>query len=133
LSQGRLTEIPIELELRARFSLGGKSFGPYAAGGLGYALHSFALDAGFADGWRKAGFEVNEQANHGLAVHIGAGVEIALGPAVTFDLGARYSFLRSKGSWTMADLASGESMGGPLNSLNFDALAVTAGFRVAFR
>jgi len=133
LSRGRLTELPVSLELRARFPLGRGGWAVYGAGGLGYALHDFALDSDFAAGWKTAGFEVEERVDHGLSAHVGAGLEIGLGPAVDLDFGARYTLLRTKGTWAMADLASGENSGGPLNSLNFDALAVLVGFRVAFR
>jgi opacity protein-like surface antigen len=133
LSRGRLTELPISLELRARFPLGRGGWAVYGAGGLGYALHSFALDSDFAAGWKDVGFEIEERVDHGLAAQVGAGLEIGLGPAVDLDLGVRYTILRTKGSWAMADLRTGENSGGPLDSLNFDALAVQAGFRVAFR
>jgi len=133
LSRGNLTEIPIALELRARFPLDKGRFAAYAAGGLGYALHSFALHSDFAADWDEAGFDIEERVDHGLAVHVGAGLEVGLGPAVVLDIGAKYTILRTKGSWAMADLVGGESLGGPLDNLNFDTLAVVAGFRVAFR
>jgi hypothetical protein len=133
LSQGRLTEIPIALELRVHIPLGPSRFGAYVAGGLGYALHSFELDSGFAGGWRTAGLEVRENADHGPAGHVGAGFEIALGPAVALEVGARYTILRTKGDWSMADLVGDENVGGRLDNLNFDALAVVVGFRVAIR
>jgi hypothetical protein len=133
LSQGRLTEIPLELEIRAHFSWPGPRFGAYAAAGAGYAFHAFSLDPGVDADWKAAGIDVRESADHGFAAHVGFGFEIALGPAVAFDIGGRYAFLRTGGSWSITDLGSGETGGGRLSGLEFDALAVIAGFRIAFR
>ena len=133
LSKGKITETPVELELRAHIPLGARGIRGYAAAGAGYAMHSFALDSTIVGGWRTAGLEVNESVDHGLAAHLGLGVEITLGPAAAVEIGARYSILRTKGTWAMADQAGGESVGGTLAGLAFDALAVVAGFRVAFR
>lgn len=133
LSRGKITEMPFELELRGRFPLGKGKTAVYAAAGAGYAMHTYAMDSAVSSGWRTAGLEVDENVDPGPAAHIGLGIEFPLGPNAAFDIGARYSLMRTKGTWSMSDTAGGESVGGTLDGLEFDMLAIVAGIRFTIR
>jgi opacity protein-like surface antigen len=130
LSLGKLCVLPIEVALKARFPLGEK-LSVFGEAGVGYAIHSFTLDEGFAADWTAIGFEIVEAPDNGLSARLGAGLEFVISPKMSLDFTAGYNLLRSSGAWSITDVYSGETASGTLESLNFDAVTFSLGLKIA--
>jgi opacity protein-like surface antigen len=130
LSKGKYSALPIELSGRLRIPLG-TSFSLFADVGAGFAFQSFRLDETLAADWESVGFLIEESVDNGLAVHFGLGLELALSPTIALDFGARYHYLRSQGTWTITDIAGGESQTGQIADLDFDAFTFSLGIRIS--
>ncbi|MBN1940505.1 MAG: outer membrane beta-barrel protein [Candidatus Aminicenantes bacterium] len=130
LSLGKLNVLPVEVALKARFPLGEKltAFGEAAAG---YAIHSFKLDEDLVDDYDSVGFEIDETCNGGLAVRLGAGIELVLSPKMSLDFTAGYTLLKGSGEWSITDVHSGETASGMLTGLSFDTLTLSLGLKIA--
>jgi len=129
-SLGKLSVLPLELVFRYRLPLS-PNFKLYGDAGVGYAFHSFTFDEKLFIDWTAVGFTITENADNGLAAHLGLGLEFVLTPTVDVDFGVRYHFLRTQGAWTIADIASGETQTGTIKDLDFDAFTFSLGFKIS--
>jgi len=130
LSEGKYSALPIELSGRLRLPVGTR-FTLSGEVGAGFALQSFRLDETLAADWASVGFLIEESVENSLAVHIGLGLEFALSPTIALDFGARYHYLRSQGTWTITDIAGGESQTGQIADLDFGAITFSLGIRIS--
>ena len=130
LSRGILRVLPLECAVRYRRPLG-SNLHLYGEAGAAYAFHSFSLDEGIQAAWKELGFSIDESAKNGPAAHLGIGFEYALSPKTAVDLGIRWHLLRTKGEWSFTDDASGMSQDGTIEKLNFDALTLSLGVKIA--
>jgi opacity protein-like surface antigen len=130
LSEGKFSALPIELSGRLRLPIG-TSFTLYGDVGAGFSLQSFKLDEALATDWEAVGFLIEESVDNGLAAHVGLGLEFALSPTIALDFGARYHYLRSQGTWTITDIAGGESQTGQIADLDFGAITFSLGIRIS--
>ncbi len=60
LSKGKLSVIPIQLSLQARFPISSR-FVPYLLGGGGYYLNRFTVDKEITEAWNALGFSIEEK------------------------------------------------------------------------
>lgn len=130
LSPGTLRVLPLEIALRGRWPLGScLRLGGEA--GAGYAFYSFSLDESLQTGWEALGFSINESVKNGPVAHLGVGLEYALSPKMAIDIGIRYHLLRTKGEWSITDDASGATQAGTVEKLNFNAVILSVGLKIA--
>jgi hypothetical protein len=132
LSKGKLAAFPIELLIKARLPFGSQSFTPYVAIGGGYFLNRFSLDSIMDKNWADINFRITEKAEGSAGFCAAAGIEVPLGRPLLVNLEARYNLTRSTGSWTFADLKSGEEVSGKLEKLNLDTLILGLGLKYSF-
>jgi len=130
LSRGVLHVLPAELSLHARLPLGSKLHLRGEAG-AGWAFHSFALDPDVFDSWNALGFSLDESAKDGPAVHVGASLEYTLTPKMAVDFGIRWHLLRTTGTWSIVDDDSAITQTGTVANLNFDAVTLSLGLKIA--
>ena len=137
LSQGKMTMVPVEIAVVARFGAG-KKLVPYAAIGGGYGLHSFKLDGQIVTDWSNLGLTLTESIKKGATILIGAGLEYALkagpkpGQGIFLSLEARYLMAKADGSWNLTDNASQEKATGVLGGLKLDSLLIGLGVNYGF-
>jgi opacity protein-like surface antigen len=129
LSSGTVHVLPLELAFRSRWPLGSNLL-LCGEAGAGYAFHSFSIKESLQAGWKALGFSVKESVKNGLAAHLGVGLEYALSPKMTIDMGIRWHLLRTKGEWSITDDESGVAQAGTVKKLSFDALTFSLGLKI---
>jgi outer membrane protein len=131
LSKGKLTVMPLQLSLMARFPVGAKIV-PYIAAGGGYYLNSFTLDAAIVKSWDDLGFDLEEAIDNAFGFHFGAGLDFFVNPNIAITAGVKYCLAKAKGSWTMQDQVSSEETKETLADLKLNALVFGAGLKYFF-
>jgi outer membrane protein len=131
LSKGKLTVMPLQLSLMARFPVGAKIV-PYIAAGGGYYLNSFTLDAAIVKSWDDLGVDLEEAIDNAFGFHFGAGLDFFVNPNIAITAGVKYCLAKAKGSWTMKEQVSSEVTEGALPDLKLNALVFGAGLKYFF-
>jgi outer membrane protein len=131
LSKGKLTVMPLQLSLMARFPVGAKIV-PYIAAGGGYYLNSFTLDAAIVKSWDDLGVDLEEAIDNAFGFHFGAGLDFFVNPNIAITAGVKYCLAKTKGSWTMKEQVSLEVTEGALPDLKLNALVFGAGLKYFF-
>lgn len=131
LSEGKLSIIPIQLSLKARFLMAGR-FVPYVLGGGGYYLSSFALDERIISNWDAFGFDIEEKVENAIGFHFGAGIDLFLTKNIALNADLRYCIAKTKGSWTLTDQFAGIETSGNLEALNLNSFMFGAGLKFYF-
>lgn len=132
LSKGKLTTMPLQLSLMGRFPIG-KKLTPYVLAGGSYFLNSFTLDSSAANDWKALGFTLTEKVDPTFGFHFGGGLELALGKALSVDIGLRYGLAKAKGNWTMTDDKSQSETSGATGDLKLDTLTFAVGLKYFFK
>jgi hypothetical protein len=123
LSKGKLSVMPIQLSIQARFPIAGRLH-PYLLGGGGYYLNRFNLDQEIIDAWDALGFNLEEKVENAIGYHLGAGIAL--------NADARYCIAKIKGSWTLTDQIIGTETSGVIENLNLDSLIFGGGLKFYF-
>ena len=131
LSEGKLSIMPIQISIQARFPIAGQ-FVPYVLGGAGYYLSSFALDEGIISDWDVLGFDIEEEVENATGFHFGAGIDLFLTKNLALNADLRYCIAKTKGSWTLTDQFAGIETSGNLEALNLNSLMFGAGLKFYF-
>ena len=131
LSKGKLSVIPIQLSVQARFPISWR-FLPYLVGGGGYYLNRFNLDKEITDAWDALGFDLEEKVENAIGYHIGAGIDLFLTKNIALNADVRYFIAKIKGSWTLTDQIIGTETSGSLEDLNLNSLIFGGGLKFYF-
>jgi outer membrane protein W len=131
LSKGKLSVIPIQLSIQARFPISWR-FLPYLLGGGGYYLNRFNLDQEITDAWDALGFDLEEKVENAIGYHLGAGIDLFVTRNIALNADVRYCIARIKGSWTLTDQIIGTETSGSLEDLNLNSLIFGGGLKFYF-
>jgi len=131
LSKGRLSVIPIQLSIQARFPISWR-FLPYLLGGGGYYLNRFDLDEEITDAWDALGFDLGEKVENAIGYHFGAGIDLFLTKNIALNANVRYCIAKIKGSWTLTDQIIGTETSGDIEDLNLNSLIFGGGLKFYF-
>jgi hypothetical protein len=137
LSNGKMTVMPLELNIQGRLPVGNKLV-PYVAVGGGYGLNTFDLDPGLLSDWNAVGMTIEETVKAGLAIFAGLGLDFAImpgpnpGQGLFINLEARYMMSKTSGSWTLTDQVSKISTGADLKDLKLDTIMFGLGLKYGF-
>ena len=132
LSAGRLTIMPLQLSLLGRFPLGRK-LTPYVLTGGSFFFTMFALDKAVAKGWEDVGITLTEKVDNAFGFHFGAGLEYALGKAMSVAFDVRYILGKTGGAWSIQDNASASETDGTFSGLKLNTLVCSVGLKYLFR
>jgi len=131
LSKGKLSAMPIQLSIQARFPINGK-FAPYILGGGGYYLNSFSIDAGITDDWNDLGFDVEEKVENTIGFHFGAGIDLFFTKNIALNADFRYCLAKVEGSWSLTDQVGGTEASGELKDLSLNTIMFGVGMKFCF-
>jgi outer membrane protein W len=131
LSKGRLSVMPIQVSIQARFPISNRLL-PYLIGGGGYYVNKFILDQEIIDAWDALGFNIEEKVENAIGYHLGAGIDLFLTKNVALNVDARYCMAKIKGSWTLTDQIIGAETSGDLENLNLNSLIFGGGLKFYF-
>jgi len=131
LSKGKLSVMPIQLSIQARFPISWR-FLPYLVGGGGYYLNRFNLDQEITDAWDALGFDIEEKVENAIGYHIGAGIDLFISKNIALNADVRYFITKIKGSWTLTDQIIGTETSGDLEDLNLNSLVFGGGLKFYF-
>lgn len=131
LSKGKLSMIPIQLSLQARFPVSSR-FVPYLLGGGDYYLNRFDLDKEIIDAWSALGFDIEEKIENSIGYHIGAGLDLFFTKNIALNFDCRYCLAGTKGSWILRDQINGTETSGSLEKLNLNSLVFGGGLKFCF-
>jgi len=131
LSKGKLSVIPIQLSIQARFPISWR-FLPYILGGGGYYLNRFNLDKEITDAWDALGFNIEEKVENAIGYHFGAGIDLFITKNIALNADVRYCMAKIKGSWTLTDQIIGTENSGSLEDLNLNSLIFGGGLKFYF-
>ena len=131
LSKGKLSIIPIQLSIQARFPIAGQ-FVPYLLGGGGYYLNRFTLDKEISDSWDALGFDIEEKVENAIGYHFGAGIDLFFAKNIALNADIRYCLAKIKGSWILTDQIIGIEASGNLEDLNLNSLMLGVGLKFCF-
>jgi outer membrane protein W len=131
LSKGKLSTIPIQLSIQARFPISWR-FLPYLLGGGGYYLNRFNLDREIIDAWDALGFDIEEKVENAIGYHFGAGIDLFITKNIALNADVRYFIAKIKGSWTLTDQAIGTETSGVIEDLNLNSLIFGGGLKFYF-
>ena len=131
LSKGKLSVIPIQLSIQARFPISWR-FLPYLLGGGGYYLNRFNLDKEIIDAWDALGFDIEEKVENAIGYHFGAGIDLFITKNIALNADVRYFIAKIKGSWTLTDQAIGTETSGVIEDLNLNSLIFGGGLKFYF-
>jgi len=131
LSKGKLSIIPIQLSLQARFPAGVKFF-PYIGGGVGYYLNTFTLDEDLIEEWDALGFVIEEKVENAIGFHFGGGIDLFFTESIALNVDFRYCIAKTTGSWTLTDQFSPIEISGDLEKLSLNSIMLGAGLKFCF-
>jgi opacity protein-like surface antigen len=131
LSEGKLSVIPIQLSLQARFPVSGQ-FVLYIGGGGGYYLNTFTLDEDLIEKWDVLGFVIEEKVENAIGFHFGAGIDLFFTENIALNVDFRYCLAKTKGSWTLTDQFSPAEISGDLEELSLNSIMLGAGLKFYF-
>jgi len=131
LSKGKLSVIPIQLSIQAKFPISSRLL-PYLLGGGGYYLNRFNLDEEITDAWDALGFDLEEKVENAIGYHLGAGIDLFITKNIALNADVRYCIAKIKGSWTLTDQIIGTETSGDLEDLNLNSLIFGGGLKFYF-
>jgi len=131
LSKGRLSIIPIQISLQARYPISAR-FVPYLLGGGGYYLFRFNLDKDISDALDALGFDIKEKVKNAPGYHFGGGIDFFFTRKIALNFDVKYYAIKTKGSWALTDQISGTVTSGDLENLKFNSLLLAAGLKFYF-
>jgi opacity protein-like surface antigen len=131
LSKGKLSVMPIQLSVQARFPISWR-FLPYLVGGGGYYMNKFNLDEQITDTWDALGFDLEEKVENAIGYHVGGGIDLFITKNIAINADIRYCIAKIKGSWTLTDQIIGTSTSGDLEDLNLNSLIFGGGLKFYF-
>jgi len=131
LSNGKLSVVPIQLGIQARFPINGK-FVPYIVGGGRYYLNSFSLDTETSNEWNSLGFDLEEKVENAMGFYFGVGIDFFFTKNLALNADVRYGIAKIKGSWTITDQIGGTSTTGDLENLNLGGIMFGGGLKFCF-
>lgn len=131
LSEGKLTIMPVQLSLVARFPLSPR-LTPYVLAGGGYFLNKYALDPSVNAAWETVGFAIDEKLDNSVGFHFGAGLDFFLSPKLAASLTAKYCLSKAKGNWSIKETASGIEAKGDLKDINLKPFIFGLGLKYFF-
>ena len=131
LSKGKLSVMPIQVSIHARFPIANRLL-PYLLGGGGYYVSKFNLDQEIIDAWDALGFSIEEKVENAIGFHLGAGIDLFITKNIALNIDARYCIAKIKGSWTLTDQIIGAETSGDLEGLNLNSLIFGGGLKFYF-
>lgn len=131
LSQGKLSVIPIQLSLQARFPVSSKII-PYIRGGAGYSMNNFTINNGVTTQWNNLGYDIIETVENSIEYHFGAGIDILVHKNIALNGDVRYLISNTKGTWTFKNQVINTENSGNLNELNLNTFTIGIGFKYLF-
>ncbi len=131
LSKGKLSVIPIQLSIQARFPISNRLL-LYLLGGGGYYLNRFNLDEEIIDAWDALGFDIEEKVENAIGYHFGGGIDLFITKNIALNADVRYFIAKIKGSWTLTDQIIGTENSGSLEDLNLNSLIFGGGLKFYF-
>jgi len=131
LSKGKLTVMPVQLSLVARFPLS-PSLTPYVLAGGGYFLNKYALDSGVQGDWEDLGFTISEKVENSIGFHFGAGLDVFMGSNLAVGAVVKYCMSTTKGKWTMNETVSKVEASGELKDLKLKPFIIGLGLKYFF-
>jgi outer membrane protein W len=131
LSKGKLSVVPLQLSVQARFPVSSR-FSPYLLGGGGYYLSNFNIDEEITDAWDALGFDIEEKVENAIGYHIGVGIDLFITKNIALNADLRYCLAKIKGSWTLKDQIIGTETSGDIEDLNLNSLIFGGGLKFYF-
>lgn len=131
LSKGKLSVMPIQISIQARFPISWR-FIPYLLGGGGYYLNRFNLDEEITDAWDALGFDLEEKVENAIGYHLGAGIDLFITKNIALSADVRYCIAKIKCSWTLTDQIIGIETSGDIEDLNLNSLIFGGGLKFYF-
>ncbi len=131
LSKGKLSVMPVQLSLIARFPLGPKMM-PYVLAGGGYFLNSYTLDSGVKNDWEGLGFVISEKVENSVGFHFGAGLDYFFTPKLALSAVVKYCMSTFKGSWSLKETVSATEASGDLKDLKLKPFIFGLGLKYFF-
>jgi outer membrane protein W len=121
LDAGKLTTVPIQLNIQFRFPVTDQ-FVYYLSLGGGLHVNTFKIDSTVASSWQNLGFSINDKVNNSMGFQVGGGFDFfatenfALGPIIS------YSISNTKGSWSMTENSTGIVTSGNIDKIKLNSL-----------
>jgi len=131
LSKGKLTVMPIQLSLVARFPLS-PSLTPYVLAGGSYFLNKYTLDSGVQGDWEDLGFTISEKVENSIGFHFGAGLDVFMSSKLAIGAVVKYCLSTFKGSWSLTDTVTTTEAKGELKDLKLKPFIVGLGLKYFF-
>jgi outer membrane protein W len=131
LSKGKLSALPIQLNIQARYPFNEQII-PYAIAGAGFYLISFNLDSELKKSWEALGFDISEKVDNAFGFHLGAGVDYLFSRHFVLNASFKYCLVKTKGNWKLKDLGSNTEATGKLKEIKLNSILVGVGIRYLF-
>lgn len=132
LSKGKLNILLAQFSIQARYPISERYF-PYLCAGGGFYLNRFSLGEEITESWKDLGFDVEEEINKSsFGYHLGAGLDFFVAESIAFNVDLKYCFIKTKGTWTFTDQASGIETSGELDGLDLGAFMFGVGLKFCF-
>jgi outer membrane protein W len=131
LSKGKLSITTLLIALQGRL-FADRNLVPFLKAGGGYSSNKFSLDSAISSPWNQMGFSVDEKIKNSWVYFVGAGVDFFLGKNFVLNGDLRYSICKAKGSWTIKDQISNQSVTQDLNDINLNSFGIGLGLRFVF-
>jgi len=131
LGKGELTLTPVEIFLQFRWPGQGR-FKPYLGVGGGYSFNSHALSPSVTDDWVSVGFAAEEKVENSPVALAGGGFDFAVAANLSVFAHVQVYFVTVKGTWSLTDAATEQTISGSLDEENLNALVAGVGLKFRF-
>lgn len=131
LSEGKLSVLPIQLSIQARFPISNKII-PYIRGGVGYSMNNFTINKGVTTQWNNLGYDIKEKVENSIEFHFGAGIDLLVHKNIALNGDVRYLISNTKGTWTFVNQIINTENSGNLNELNLNTFTIGFGLKYLF-
>jgi len=132
LSQGRLSHIPLLLNIRFRLPLAKSPLALFLTAGGGYAFNIMQLDADMVKNFNTLGFEVSETCRAAALFQAGAGLEVLFSPQLALEAFGLYRFSQASGEWSITDTVLETRTSGTIDKVDLSAAVAGLGLRFIF-
>lgn len=131
LSEGKLSVLPIQLSIQARFPVSNKII-PYIRGGVGYSMNNFTINNEVTTQWNNLGYDIKETVENSIEFHFGAGIDLLVHKNIALNGDVRYLISNTKGTWTFVNQIINTENSGTLNELNLNTFTIGFGLKYLF-
>ncbi len=128
LDSGQLRNLTFMLSVQVRYPLNDQLV-PYLVGGGDYHLNKFNINEGIEDSWNDLGFTIEENVDHSIGFHVGAGFDYFLLKNIALNVDVRYYSAKLKGTWSIANQISQQEVTGNIEDIKLDSIQAGISFK----